>query len=118
MEERLLTLTFNPNEFCHCGHRKSEHRLDAVLLCAGDVECVCQIFEAEQMPAAEALPILVDHAGSCRSDSVSLAIMAVLRDNERMRTGLRSIASYWEGSEVTSQFDEPHAAMIAREVLG
>jgi hypothetical protein len=87
-------LTFTTNEYCHCGHRQSEHRLDSILLCAGETGCPCEEFEAEQMPMEKALPVLVDFAGSCQSDSVSLAIMAVLRDRERLRSALANIQSF------------------------
>lgn len=36
----------------------------------------------------------------------------------RLRKGLHAIASWHEGDVVTGAFDEPHAAMLARGVLG
>ena len=39
-------------------------------------------------------------------------------DNERLREALNRIASWREGPRVTSSFDEPGSAEIARQALG
>ena len=42
---------------------------------------------------------------------------ALLAENERMREALNSIASWDEGSDVNSSFDEPGSAAEARAAL-
>lgn len=42
---------------------------------------------------------------------------AALAENERLRAALNSIASWGEGPEVTSMFDEPGSAQAARDAL-
>jgi len=42
---------------------------------------------------------------------------ALKADNERMREALNIIASWREGPRVTSSFDEPGSAEIARQAL-
>ncbi len=50
-------------------------------------------------------------------NKISNMIGIVLQENEKFKNALNKIASWGEGKEITSSFDSPHCAKIAREAL-
>lgn len=85
------------------------------IFAAQRIESLCQTIRAQRSEIdwlkfeaqnhREAWDALNDHADALRAEL------------DRLRAALNEIASWNEGPEVSSSFDEPHAAKVAREAL-
>lgn len=71
-------------------------------------------FEAKEMlkDLVEEVKIVNEDA-----DRAVKIYISVIEENKRLREALNDIASWSEGSEVNSRFDEPGSAEIARKAL-